>query len=121
MEVRLQQIPPREVQPQRTPSLSRNQSVPPPNRLLKFLLQLTKMPPLLLRNIFNYFLDIILPKFCVGCGKEGLYICKDCEIFLSEMDTANDVSDVVNRSHVVSVWEYEGLMEKLIYKIKFDG
>lgn len=73
-------------------------------------------------------LDILLPKFCLGCGKEGLYICKDCEVFLSEVDS--DLFGFVNPTHmlglrnqtsVMSVWEYEGLMEKLIYKIKFDG
>lgn len=61
----------------------------------------------------------MLPKFCVGCGKEGLYICKDCEIFLSEVDPG--VLGQADHGRVFSVWEYEGLMEKLIYKIKFDG
>lgn len=67
-------------------------------------------------------MDILLPKFCVGCGKEGVYICKDCEIFLSEVE--NVYLPKVNGGHlreVYSVWEYEGLTEKLIYKIKFDG
>lgn len=66
----------------------------------------------LLDKLKGGILDILLPKFCVGCGKEGQYICKDCEIFLSEMPPSPEV---------MSVWEYEGLMEKLIYKIKFDG
>jgi len=57
-------------------------------------------------------LDILLPKKCVGCGKEGQYICKDCELFLSEVPPSKEV---------VSVWEYEGLMEKLIWKIKYEG
>lgn len=66
----------------------------------------------MLEKLKDGILDILLPKFCVGCGREGLYICKDCEVFLSEMPPSPDV---------ISVWEYEGLMEKLIYKIKFDG
>ena len=57
-------------------------------------------------------LDILLPKKCVGCGKEGQYICKDCELFLSEVRPSKEV---------VSVWEYEGLMEKLIWRIKYNG
>ena len=61
----------------------------------------------------EWMLNILFPKFCVGCGREGLYICKDCEIFLSEVE--NTIPNLM------SVWEYEGLMEKMIYKIKFDG
>jgi competence protein ComFC len=61
-------------------------------------------------------LDILFPRFCLGCGREGSYICKDCEIFLSEVDV-RDIRD----SSVFSVWEHEGLMERLIYKIKFSG
>ena len=67
----------------------------------------------MLEKLKDGVLDILLPKFCVGCGREGLYICKDCEVFLSEVE--NTVPGLT------SVWEYEGLMEKLIYKIKFDG
>ncbi|MBI2626481.1 MAG: ComF family protein [Candidatus Nealsonbacteria bacterium] len=66
-----------------------------------------------LNKIKENILDILLPRFCVGCGREGLYICKNCEVFLSEVE--NTIPGLT------SVWEYEGLMEKLIYKIKFDG
>ena len=67
----------------------------------------------MLNKTKDWLLDVLLPKFCVGCGKEGLYICKGCEVFLSEIE--NTIPGLTN------VWEYEGLMEKLIYKIKFDG
>jgi len=67
-----------------------------------------------LNKLKENILDILLPKFCIGCGREGLYICKDCEVFLSEACPEPS-------RRVDSVWEYEGLMEKLIYKIKFDG
>lgn len=60
----------------------------------------------------EWLLDILLPKKCLGCGREGEYICKDCETFLSEAPPSEEV---------VSVWEYEGLIEKLIRKIKYDG
>jgi competence protein ComFC len=63
-------------------------------------------------TVINFLLDILFPKVCLGCGREGKYICKDCEVFLSEVPPAPGL---------ISVWEYEGLMEKLIQKIKFDG
>jgi competence protein ComFC len=77
-----------------------------------------------LNKLKENILDILFPRFCVGCGREGLYICKDCEVFLSEVDPA--LMCALPRSaqafpKIVSVWEYEGLMEKLIHKIKFDG
>ncbi|MDP3990732.1 MAG: ComF family protein [Candidatus Nealsonbacteria bacterium] len=62
-------------------------------------------------------LDILLPRRCLGCGREGLYICKDCEIFLSEIN----MLEVGPPTKIMSVWEYEGIIEKAIYKIKFDG
>ncbi len=59
----------------------------------------------------------MMPKKCVGCGREGTYICKDCEIFLSEVD----MIEVGPQSRIMSAWEYEGLMEKLIQKVKDGG
>ena len=72
-------------------------------------------------------MDILFPKTCLGCGREGTYICKDCEIFLSEADPmlgspiSPKILGEVGLPDIVSVWEYEGLMEKLILKIKYDG
>ncbi|MBU2265387.1 ComF family protein [Patescibacteria group bacterium] len=74
--------------------------------------------------IKELLLDILLPKKCIGCGKEGQYICKDCEIFLSEVDSHLDMR-CPNRDiacpNITSIWEYEGIIEKAILKIKFDG
>lgn len=64
--------------------------------------------------MLNGVLEIIFPRFCLGCGKEGLYICKDCETFLTEVEnTGNPFS--------FSLWEHEGLIEQLFYKIKIEG
>lgn len=63
-------------------------------------------------KMFNVLLDILLPKECVGCGKEGKYICDKCELFLCETPLSKEV---------ISVWEYDGLVEKLIRKIKYNG
>lgn len=29
-------------------------------------------------KIFTFFLDIIFPKFCLGCGIEGIWLCQKC-------------------------------------------
>lgn len=56
------------------------------------------------------FLDIIFPRFCISCGREGRYICNECDLFLTEAD--NDLEGAV------SIWEYEGLIKKAILKVK---
>jgi ComF family protein len=30
----------------------------------------------------NFFLDLFFPKFCLGCKKEGIYLCQDCRSLL---------------------------------------
>ena len=82
-------------------------------------------------KIKEWILDILWPKKCLGCGREGTYICKDCEIFLSEVDSTGSPQVVFKMKEaeplsleplsLMSIWEYEGLMEKLILKIKYDG
>jgi len=32
----------------------------------------------ILTRILNYLLDLIFPKYCIGCGRENLYVCKSC-------------------------------------------
>jgi competence protein ComFC len=61
----------------------------------------------------EFVLEILLPRFCLGCGKEGRYICEGCELFLSE---AENISP-----YLTSCWEYEGIIEKAIHEIKFNG
>ena len=60
----------------------------------------------------------MLPKRCAGCGKEGNYICEKCSLFLSE---APAIFMAGGLEELVSVWEYEGLIKKLIFEIKYQG
>jgi len=64
-----------------------------------------------LNKIKEGIIDILIPRKCLGCGREGSYICSACEIFLSELPLTG----------VPGVWEYEGIIEKAISKIKYDG
>ncbi|NQS89840.1 ComF family protein [Patescibacteria group bacterium] len=63
-------------------------------------------------------LDVLLPKKCVGCGREERYICEKCSLFLSE---APSIFRPGNLEELVSIWEYEGLIKDIILKIKYDG
>ena len=58
-------------------------------------------------------LDILFPRRCIVCDKEGEYVCDKCELFLSEAPN--------NTEKLVSIWEYEGAIERVIGKIKHNG
>lgn len=60
-------------------------------------------------EIKNLLLDLFFPKYCLGCGKEGQYICKDCEVYL------------INTPGQPGLWEYNGLIKEAIHRIKFGG
>jgi len=64
--------------------------------------------------------DILWPKMCLGCGKEGRYICDNCEVFLSESEMLK-VGPSTLKPRIMSLWEYEGVIEKAILKIKYEG
>ena len=70
---------------------------------------------MIIKEIKESILNILLPKKCVNCGKEGQYICNDCELFLSETE------NFLLKEKIVSVWDYEGVIEKAILKIKYNG
>ncbi len=82
----------------------------------------------------QFFLSALFPVFCVNCGKEGLYICEDCSIFLSENSLICPVCHessyngkrhrrCVNRygmDGLASVWDYEGVAKKSILQLKYS-
>jgi len=71
-----------------------------------------------LSKIKDGIVDILSPKMCVVCGKEGVYICEKCSLFLSEVPTIFTVGGL---EELVSVWEYEGVIRDIIFKIKYEG
>lgn len=86
-----------------------------------------------LKLIENFFLDVLFPKSCIGCGKEGRYICEKCSTFLGEAPLICPVcgkGSFSGQKHIycpsrnkldglVSVWEYEGLAKAIIHNIKY--
>src|SRR3989338_10769329 len=81
-------------------------------------------------------LDALFPALCAGCGREGAYICKNCELFLGEAPLICPVCDVSSfggTRHVycessrygldglASMWEYEGIVKHLLGQVKYVG
>jgi ComF family protein len=78
-------------------------------------------------------LDFVFPKTCLGCDKEGVYICSDC---LAKVRLAKPIcprcekASIDGITHVkcarkygldglISVWEYEGVVRKAILSLKY--
>ena len=80
-------------------------------------------------------LDILFPKFCVGCAEEGKYLCESCTLFMSEVEFSCPVCDEAEffgRRHkscvaknnpcgCISFWSYEGLVKQLVLKAKYNS
>ena len=69
--------------------------------------------------IKDLVLDILFPRICVGCGKEGTYICDKCKVFVSEAEPIIYTGECLDG--LISVWDYEGLIKELIQMIKYQG
>ncbi|MDP2703691.1 MAG: phosphoribosyltransferase family protein [bacterium] len=80
--------------------------------------------------------NVLFPAFCASCGKEGAYICKNCELFLGEVPLICPVCNVSSfggTRHVycessrygleglASMWEYEGIVKHLLGQVKYVG
>jgi len=63
-------------------------------------------------KIKNCLLDILFPKKCVGCGKQGKYVCEKCELY---------IVDALQLPGFTALWEYNGIIKELIHRIKFNG
>lgn len=78
-------------------------------------------------------IDLIFPKKCLECGKEGQYICKDCVAkvalvkpicpycgrFSIKGKTHLGCSQKHGLDGLTSVWKYEGVVRKAILATKY--
>lgn len=79
------------------------------------------------------FLDLVFPKNCLNCKKDGCYICRDC---LNKVKRTAGICAYCQKASIdgmthfkcrrkfrldglVSVWEYEGVIRKAILALKY--
>jgi len=88
-----------------------------------------------LEKITKFVLDLFFPVFCVGCQREGRYLCERCIGFVSEASLICPVcetSTYTGETHeackgrytldgLIGVWEYEGVTKQLLLRIKYGG
>lgn len=78
-------------------------------------------------------IDLVFPKLCLGCKREGKYICRNCAVNMRLSPLVCPYcfkSSIGGRTHdkcrtdncldgLISVWKYEGVIRKAILALKF--
>ena len=78
-------------------------------------------------------LELVFPKKCVGCGKWGGYVCRDCDVGIWEEEQICPVCRRASRyglrhkycnkpltmEGLTCLWAYEGIAKKLIKQAKY--
>ena len=86
----------------------------------------------ILGKVKNRVLDAMFPATCMGCGKEGRYVCERCTLFLVEAEpvcprcSLGSITGIIHPhcqkgeglDGVVSCWEHEGLMKTMLHTIR---
>uniref|UniRef100_A0A7V3JAM6 ComF family protein n=1 Tax=candidate division CPR3 bacterium TaxID=2268181 RepID=A0A7V3JAM6_UNCC3 len=70
--------------------------------------------------MLGFLLDFFFPKKCVGCGKEGIWLCKDCyaQILLKGLPFIRLTGDL---DGVVCGSVFEGILREAIHVFKYEG
>jgi ComF family protein len=71
-------------------------------------------------EIQKFFLDLLFPKFCFNCGKEGSYLCQDCFSML-EISQIHQKYSTKSLTDLYFALPYQNiLIKKLIQKFKYE-
>lgn len=71
-------------------------------------------------EIKNFILDLLFPKFCFICQREGSYLCQDCKAIL-EISQSHQKYETKTLSDLYFALEYKkSLIKNLIEKFKYQ-
>lgn len=71
-------------------------------------------------RIKNFILDLFFPKFCLGCQKEGEYLCQDCRSIL-EISSIHQKYSTKNLNDLYFALPYQNpLVKNLIKLFKYE-
>lgn len=72
--------------------------------------------------MLNFILDLIFPKFCIGCGKFDTYICENCYETINFYPlTIQLEAETPALEKIFVMAEYEGVIKKLITSLKYKS
>jgi len=70
--------------------------------------------------IGKFFLDLLFPKFCFNCQKEGSYLCPDC-LSILEISSVHQKHSSKNLDDLYFALPYQNVLtKKLIQKFKYE-
>ena len=84
-------------------------------------------------TLVNWLLEALYPRKCVGCGKGGSYVCKECEVGMWEEEQICPICCRNSRyglrhkyckgdlEGLTCYWAYEGMAKKFISRAKYNG
>jgi ComF family protein len=71
--------------------------------------------------IFDFILDLLFPKKCVGCGKEGIWFCSDCITRISCQELPYTRLSSSNLDGLIAVAHFKDPLKEAIHALKYDG
>lgn len=75
----------------------------------------------MLDKIKNFILDLLFPKFCLNCKREGKYLCEDCQAILEISGLHRSLPLGKNLNDLYWAVEYKNpLVKKLIQSFKYE-
>lgn len=88
-----------------------------------------------LRKVGNNILNLFFPKFCLGCGEEGKFVCGKCFKKIKQEELCCPVCNKVNfagrfcKKHkkqarfdgLLFVGRFQGINKKLVHNFKYEG
>jgi len=74
----------------------------------------------MIKKIRKFFLDLLFPKFCFNCGKEGSYLCEDCFSIL-EISQTHQKYSTKSLTDLYFALPYQNILaKKLIRRFKYE-
>lgn len=73
------------------------------------------------QNTKEFLLDLFFPKFCLGCKKEGSYLCQDCRSLLDICEQTYFVNNkYLSGLYFALPYKERHLTKKLIFNFKYE-
>ncbi|MCP6719497.1 MAG: ComF family protein [Patescibacteria group bacterium] len=73
----------------------------------------------MIKEFKNFLLELFFPKFCLGCKREGSYLCEDCESII-DISYSHQKFQTKNLKDLYFATEYKSpLLKSLVQKFKY--